>query len=156
MSVAEASLEAPGLFRYGWPFLHTPAAPAAGANFSYTVPGQYLVQPLSVHVRLVASADAADREVVVEYQTAAGERFDLNGVATTVTASQTADYVFSAYQAVGEFTVASSALVPLHPVILVPTEILKITVVNIQATDQLSLIRIRWQQYESNSPVPGA
>lgn len=149
-------METPGLLRYGWPSLFTPPAPAAGASYSYTIPGNYLVQPLSVHVRLVADANVASREVVVEYQDAAGSRFDLNGVATTVTAGLTADYVFSAYQAVAEFTVASSALVPLHPVILVPTEILKITVVNIQATDQLSLIRIRWQQFESNSPVPGA
>lgn len=107
-------------------------------------------------VRLVADANAASREVVVEYQDSGGNRYALAGVATTVTAGNTADYFFSAFLGTGEFTVASSALVPLPPLMLRPSDKLAITVVNVQATDQLSRIRIAWELFDSNSIVPGA
>lgn len=150
------TLDAPPLLRNGYPYLVTPASPAAGASYSYQVPGNYFMRPISVYCKLVADANVASREVVVEYQTAEGTRFDLSGVATTVVASNTGVYVFSAFQALAEFTVDGSALVPLHPTLLMPTEKLAITVVNVQATDQLSQIRIRWEQFFSDSPVPGA
>lgn len=147
-------LDAPGLLRYGLPDVFFAASPAAGADFSYAVGGQHFHRIIAVHCKLVASATVASREVVVSYETQDGKRFGLAGINTTVTASQTAYYEFSAFQPEAVATVDSSALVPLPPIILAPTQVMKIHVVNIDTTDALSEIRIvREMFYTTNQPV---
>jgi hypothetical protein len=148
-------LDAPPLRRYGLPELVHAASPAAGADFSQAIGGAFYTRIISVFVKLVADANAASREVVVSYETAAGDRFGLAGINTTVTATNTGLYFFSAFQPEAVATVDGSALVPLSPIILAPTQVFKIHVVNIQVGDQLSQIRyVQERFYTQNQPAP--
>lgn len=150
------TVDAPPLWRYGLPETIHQASPAAGADWSYTVTGHDYLRLVSLHCKFVADANAASREVVVSYETNAGERFGLYGINTTVTASNTAYYDFSAFQPEAVATVDSSALVPLGPILLAPTQVIKLHVVNIQATDQLSAIWTVWERfYTTNQPTTG-
>ena len=146
-------LDAPALVRYGLPETIHQASPAAGADWSYTVTGHDYLRLVSLHCKFVADANVASREVVVSYETGNGKRFGLSGINTTVTASQTAYYAFSAFQPEAVATVDSSALVPLSPVLLSPSQVIKLHVVNVQATDQLSDIWTVWERfYTTNQP----
>lgn len=140
-------LDSPALLRYGLPEFKTHTSPAAGADFSYQLPGDFYVRLLSVYCKFVADANAASREVVLQYTDAGDNVFDLAGINTTVTASNTAYYAFSAFQPEVVATVDSSALVPLHPVILAPTQKIILHVVNIQATDALTQVRTNWERF---------
>jgi hypothetical protein len=141
------TLDAPPLPRYGWPSLEYGATPAAGAHFTQQIKGNYLARLVSLHCKLVASATVASREVVVEYRDAAGQRFGLSGINTTVKASETGYYDFNAFQPECIATVDGSALVPLNPVLLRPTDDFRVYVVAIDTTDQLSEIRFVWERF---------
>jgi hypothetical protein len=146
-------LDAPVLVRYGIPELVYGAQPAAAADFVGTVDGSFYARLVSVFCRLVADANVASREVVVEYRNAADERFALAGAATTLTAGQTGDYFFSAFLSTDIFTVDGSALAPLPPLMLVPTFDFRIHVVNAQVGDQLSMIRyVQERFYTTDTP----
>jgi hypothetical protein len=154
--LAQPVLDSPPLVRYGLPELIEAASPAAGADFTATVDGNYFVRLVSVFCRIVCSADAASREVVVEYQTAEGNRFALTGAATTITAGLTGDYFFSSSLGEDIFTVDSSVLAPLPPMLLAPTQKFLIHVVAMDNTDQLSRIRYVWERfYTTNQPPSG-
>lgn len=146
-------LDSPPLLRYGLPELKSHAAPAAGTDFTYQLPGDFYVRLVSVYCKFVADGNAASREVVLQYLDAESNVFDVAGINTTVTATNTAFYSFSAFQPEAVATVDSSALVPLHPVILAPTQKFRLHVVNVQAGDALSLIRTNWERfYTTNEP----
>jgi len=121
--------------------------PAAGADFSLTMEGRYITRLLSVHVRLVSDATVANREVVLEYRNDANLRYELAGAPVTWPASSTVDYEFNIHQGQAEWVVDSSVLVPLPRTFLPEGFNLRIHVVNIQATDALSAIRIYWERY---------
>lgn len=155
MHRAAPTLDAPALERYGYPELVYGTSPAAGADFSVQFGGQFFQRIVSVVVKLVTDGTAANREVVVSYEDAGGNRFGLCGINATVAASSTAYYAFSAFQPEVVATVDSTALVPLHPLILRPTDVFKIHVVNIQATDQLSAIRYVQERFYTHGQPPG-
>jgi hypothetical protein len=146
-SVVIPALDSPPLPRYGWPSLEYGATPAAGAHFTKTIEGNYLARLVSLHCKLVTSATVASREVVIEYRDAAARRFGLSGINTTVTASNTQYYEFSAFQPEAVATVDGSALVPLNPILLRPTDDFRVYVVAIDTTDQLSEIRFVWERF---------
>lgn len=153
MHPAAPILDSPPLVRVGLPFVEYGVSPAAATDFSYTVKGDHFVRLVSVFCRLVCDANVASREVVVSYENQAGDRFGLAGAATTLPASQTGDYFFSATLGTDIFTVDSSALAPLPPILLRPTEVFKLHVVNVQAADQLSRIRYVVERfYTTNQP----
>lgn len=156
MHLAAPVLDAPPLDRYGLPELVYGTTPAAGAHYSAAIPGQFITRLLSLHVKLVADANVASREVTIEYRNADGLRFALAGINTTVVASQTAYYEFSVFQPEAVATVDSSALVPLPPLLLMPTFDFRVYVVNIQATDQLSQVRYVWERFYTQGQPPRA
>lgn len=146
-------LDSPALLRYGLPEFKSHTSPAVATDFTYQLPGDFYVRLVSVYCKFVADANAASREVVLQYLDAENNVFDLAGINTTVTANNTGLYAFSAFQPEAIATVDSSALVPLHPVILAPTQKFRLHVVNVQAGDQLSLIRTNWERfYTTNQP----
>jgi hypothetical protein len=147
-------LDSPPLRRYGLPSLERGANPAAGADFVQPIEGQWLTRLLTVSCRLVCSADVASREVVVEYRDAEDVRYAVAGAATTLTAGETGDYFFSAFLGTDIFTVDSSALCPLPPLLLSPTHDFRIHVVNVDNTDQLSLIRWTWERFYTTDQPP--
>jgi hypothetical protein len=155
-TVAIPTLDAPPLPRYGAPSLEYGASPAAGAHFVQAIAGNYFARLISLHCKLVCSATVASREVVIEYRDAAGKRFGLSGINTTVTAGLTAYYEFSAFQPEAVATVDGSALVPLNPILLRPTDDFRVYVVAIDTTDQLSEIRFVWERFLTAGEPPGA
>lgn len=125
-------------------------APAAGADFTLPMEGRYVTRLLALRVRLVTDANVANREVVLEYLTGDALRFALMGAPVVVTAGDTVDYVFQAGQGQAEWPCDDSIIVPLVPVFLVPTEAIKLHVVNVQVGDQLSGIRILWERWPTD------
>jgi hypothetical protein len=151
---AQPLLDSPPLVRYGLPSFERGVSPAAGAHFTQEITGQFHTRLLTVSCRLVTSATVASRQVVVEYRDDGDVRVALAGPATSSPASQTNDYFFSAFLGTDVFTVDSTALAPLPPLLLPPTYDFRIYVANIQAADQLSNIRFTWERfYTTNEPA---
>lgn len=147
MELLAPTLDAPQMRRYGPPELVLGTSPAAGAHFVHADAQGYWWRLLSVHVRLVTDANAANREVVLEYRDIQDQRFDLMGINVTQAASLTGDYVFSAFQPGVVATVNSSSLIPLHPTLLYPGCDFRLFVVNVQAGDQLSRVRFQVERF---------
>lgn len=122
-------------------------SPAVATDFSYTLEGRYITRLLSLHVRLVADANAANREVVLEYRNDANLRYMLAGAPVTWPANTTVDYDFGVWQGQAEWVVDSSVLVPLPAAFLPAGYNFRVHVVNMQATDQLSAIRFQCERF---------
>jgi hypothetical protein len=148
---AVQTLDSPPLVRYGLPEYRLGDAPAAAAHFVQAVEGAFFVRLVSLHVRLVTDANAANRTVLVEYRDDADRRYDLSGAPVTQPASTTTDWIFSAFQAQAEWEIDGTVLVPLHPVLLLPTHDFRVFVDNVQAGDQLSLVRFVWERFYTTS-----
>lgn len=140
-------LDAPPLRRYGIPELVEAASPAVATDFTQELGGRFLVRFLAIFVRLDTDANAANREVVVEYRSAGDLRFALFGAPATVPADDVVEYAFSVYQPRAEWEVDSSVIVPLGPALLPPTFDMRIHVVNVQAGDQLDRVRFVWERF---------
>lgn len=147
MELVAPVLDSPPLARYGLPEYVVGDSPAAGANFTQLIEGRYHTRLVSLFVRLVTDANAANRTLRLELLDGQSNVFDVAGNPVTYPASSTEDYSFSAYQAQGEWEVAATNLVPLHPVLLPPTFSFRIAVTNIQVGDQLSRIRWVWERF---------
>lgn len=153
-ALREPDLDSPPLVRYGLPEYVLGASPAAGADFTQAVDGNFFARLISVHARLVTDANAANRTVCVEYRDGNGNRYMLSGTATTQAATLTADWIFSAFQPATVAAVDTSNLVPLVPMLLLPTHDFRVHVVNVQAGDQLSRIRFVWERfYTTGTPT---
>ena len=148
------TLDSPPLVRYGLPERVFGTSPAAGTDFTQAVDARYFVRLMSVFCRLVTDATVASREVVLEYRDQAANRYDLMGAPVTVSATSTNDYCFSSFQGQADWPEDSSILVPLHPVILLPSDDFRLHIVNVQATDQLSRIRFVWERFYSQDQPP--
>jgi hypothetical protein len=147
-------LDAPALYRVGLPEYERGASPAAGEHFAPALDGSYFYRLLSLHVRLVTDATAADRTVVIEYRDTEDSRYDLSGNPVTQDESTTTDWIFSVFTEHGEWPVDDTILVPLHPVLLLPTHDFRVFVDNVQAGDQLSRIRFMFERfYTTGQPV---
>lgn len=146
-SLVAPLIDSPAMRRYGPPELVLATSPAAGADFVFAEASGYWWRLLSVHVRLVNSADAANREVVVEYRDTQDQRFALYGAPVTFPASDTIDYVFSVFQPRAEWEVDATVVVPLGADLLYPGCDFRIHVVNMDNTDQLSRIRFQLERF---------
>jgi hypothetical protein len=122
-------------------------APAAGADYAVTMDPRYVTLLESVFVHLVTDANAANREVVLEYRTGEALRFAVFGAPTVVTATTTVEYSFVAGLPSASWPIDSTILVPFEPLPLVGSESFRLHVVNMQATDALTLIRYTWQRF---------
>lgn len=133
-----------------WPAIREPflgASPAAGASFTQAMEGRYTTRLVSLHCKLVTDANAANREVVLEYRNDQNVRYALMGAATTVPDSTTVYYEFNRSQPVAEWPVDSSILVPIDPMWLPAGWNFRLYVVNVQATDALTEIRGVWERF---------
>jgi hypothetical protein len=134
-------LDAPPLRRFGGPELVFGASPAVATDFVQAAEDGYFVRYLSIFVRLDTDANAANREVVVEYRSGEDLRFGLYGAPVAWPANEVAEYAFSAFQPRAEWEVDSSVIVPLGPLLLPLGSDMRIHVVNVQAGDQLDRVR---------------
>jgi hypothetical protein len=147
-------LDAPPLVRYGLPEYVRRDNPAAGAEFTEELGGNYFVRLVSLFVRIVTNATVATRTLRLEYRDAADNVYHVNGNPVTYPASSTEDFAFSAFHPHGEWEVSATNLVPLAPLLLPPTHDFHIEVTNIQVGDQLSAISFVWERfYTSAAPA---
>jgi hypothetical protein len=146
-------LDSPPLVRYGNPQRVFGASPAAGTDFTFAPDGRFYTRLVSVFCRLVTDANVANREVVVELRDQQAQRYDLSGLPVVATANTTVDYAFNIFQPVANSPCDSTLLVPLHATLMFPSDDMRLHVVNVQAGDQLSRIRIVLEQfYATNQP----
>lgn len=121
--------------------------PAAGANYTLNIPGQFATRLLAVTFRLVCDANAANRVVTVDYLDGAGNTYCSSGAAAVITANQTQDYFGHVDHGTAEWNTNTPVFFPLADVILTPGRQMQITVANKQAGDQLSRIFKVWERY---------
>lgn len=122
-------------------------SPAAAADYAVTMEGRYVTRLVALKVLLTTDANAANREVVLEYRTAEAERFALFGAAVVVTASDTVTYHFQRDIPEAQWSVDDSILVPIADYALLPTESFRLHIVNVQAADTLTVIRYTWERF---------
>lgn len=127
------------------------ASPAAGANFSVAVPGEFEQALLSITFQLVTDATAANRFVELVYTDGNNKTFYRSGLPGAVTASTTATFCFAVHPQSGAANTGNQVYAPLAPLVLVPPNTIGITVTNIQATDQLSAIVMRVARFQSGT-----
>lgn len=144
-------LDAPPLVRYGLPEYVRRDNPAAGAEFTEELGGNFYVRLVCLFVRIVTDANAANRTVRLEYRDAADNVYHVNGNPVTYPASSTEDFAFSAFHPRGEWEVAATNIVPLGQLLLPPTHDFHIEVNNIQVGDQLSRISFVWERFYTTS-----
>ena len=132
-------------------------APGANTNFALSLDSRFVWRFVGVKFSLTTDANAANRIVTFDYADGNGTVFMRNGAGVIVTASTTA-LVFQgkAHQGTSDFTSSGSDLstifFPIEPVYLVGSQQVQINVVNKQAGDTLTAIRLFAEQY-TNRPA---
>lgn len=138
----------PTAFR-GTPTLFNIGDPAAGANVVDDVPSGARWRIQSATMRLVTSVTVANRRMVLEFQRSTGQVLARAVGADTVPASQTAEFSFAPYG----FDAASRDGFRLVAIpsefILDQTDVIATAVVNLQAGDQISMIRLSVEEWFS-------
>jgi hypothetical protein len=103
-------------------------------------------------VRLVTDANAADRQVQLQYRDEADNVYYISAPPVTWPASETHDHSFSAWTGQADWTTTLPTVVPLAPLLLQPGHDFAIVVNNIQATDALSRIRFVVEKFYPPDP----
>lgn len=140
-------LDSPPLERYGLPEYVRRPNPAVATAFTELLGGDWFVRPLTVFCRLVADANVASRDVSLEYLDNQGNTYAFYASGTAVTAGQTRDMSWSAWQTSIAVVGTSTHLMPLAPLVLPPTHSLTVKISNVQVGDQLSRIAINWERF---------
>ena len=141
--------------RYGVPERIVATSPAAGADFTQAVDGHDYARLNSLFVRLVTSAAVANRQLVLEYRDAGGNRWAVTGATAAQTATNTVDYFFSCFRPEEKTAIDGTTLLPLDPLVLLPSDNFRIHVALMDAGDQLSRIRFFWERFYSDVRIPG-
>lgn len=119
------------------------ASPAAGANATYAVQGVVAVRPLAARATLTTDSNAADRFLAVDYLKAGGASYVRNGDGPAITAATTAQaFEWSANRGQGAWVSGGAIFLPLLPIWLPVGMAIRFTVDAIQATDQLSGLKL--------------
>lgn len=126
-------------------------APAAATDYAVTMEGRYVTRLVALKVLLTTDANAANREVVLEYRNAEAERIALFGAAVVVTASDTVTYFFERGIPEAQWSVDDSILVPIADMPLLPSESFRVHIVNVQAADTLTVIRYTWERFYTDA-----
>lgn len=155
-ALAAPDIDSPPLQRYGFPQWTTGVSPAAGAEYTETFPGQYFTRILSVAFLLTPDANAANRQVALEWRDDADVRVMFTGPVVTVPASDATNFVFDVWRDQDAWEVSSTVLARMPPIIVPPTYDFTIKVENIQAGDTLTKIRILREVFFTSGQPPGA
>lgn len=132
-------------FRYdeGWVDYIDVAQPAAGANKSVGVPGEYGLRVLAARATLATDANVANRLLSLDFVTANGVTRVRNCAAVVWTANTSAQaFVWNHAWHVSEWATNTPVLIPLLGLLLPPTWLVQFTVDSIQAGDQLSALSL--------------
>lgn len=132
---------------YDWLDVTTPAA---GAAASVTVAGDYYLRVIAARLSITTDGNAANRFVSLDYVNARGITYVRNAASTVITASTTGQAFEWNYQrTIAEWNSNTPILCPCLDMWLPPGFAVKFAVDNIQATDQISGLRLSVMKYPS-------
>lgn len=123
------------------------ASPAAGQNFQLKPDARWIHRLVACTYTLVADANAANRQVTLEYRDGSNLSYCVDGRALVVTANLTRRFNGSLARGSGEDVANADAYFVVTPVFLIPGHTLNIIVANIQAGDQLSAIQFLFDRF---------
>lgn len=127
------------------------AKPAAGANFSFTCQPYDRWRLVAARFTLTTDANVADRYVTIDYLDGTGTAVASDGAAVAVTAGTTSQvFTGSINRGTSEWNNASAVFFPLSGLWIEAGQVVKITVANIQAADQLDKIRFTFDRWPEN------
>lgn len=132
-------------FRYeeGWVDYVDVAQPAAGANASVSVPGQYGMRVLAARAKLTTSATVANRYVSLDYIDANSVTRARNITSVAIAASATAQPIeWNHAWHVSDHSTGSTIVVPVMPLLVPPAWSIRFTVDGIDTTDQLASLSL--------------
>lgn len=158
--IVAPELGAPPLRRFAPPALVVGASPGAATEFTQEINDGMWWRLLTLFVRLTTDANAANRTLRIEYRDEAANLLHVNGNAVTYPASSAEDFSFSVWHPRGEWEIEPDTnLVPLAPLLLLPSWDFNINVDNMQAADTLTRIRFVVEKFyppESADYAPGS
>ena len=149
-------LDSPPLIRRGLPEYVQRPSPAVATAFREAIPGQYFARFITVFCRVVTDANVANRTVAIEYRDHEQNRMVLAGAPVVQTATTTTDYAFTAWLGQPDWAVISTVLVPIPPLLLLPTFDMGIIIDTVQAGDQISRVRFMWETFYTTDQPPVA
>src|SRR5438034_242293 len=133
-----------------------PDPPAAGANYTYTVPGDTRVVIVAAMCELTTAAGGPQRYVSLQMFTWTGRRFLVAGTAAPQDPASTSAYSWQSAAAAGVWAVDDAALAGMPRLMLLPQCTVTITVTGLQAGDQLSQIALVREMYPPRDVDAGA
>ena len=116
--------------------------PAPGANLSYSFPGSEYTRVVAVTFKLVTSAQAATRTVLLNYVDGSGVAMGQFSPNFTQTATNTCVYTFGLDLNVFGASNAAALGAPLFEMFLRRGQKLTTAITNIQTSDQISNVRL--------------
>lgn len=122
-------------------------SPAAATDYTQTIEGRYVARLVSIRALLTTDANAANRELVLQYRDAGGTVLEVFGAGVVVTASDTVTYYFQRSIKEAQWSVDDSIVVPIADEPLLPTESFRLHIVNAQAADTLTVIRYTVERF---------
>jgi hypothetical protein len=145
---------APFTREQGYTDFFTPASPAAGANYSFTV-GSLSVdyaRIVAVKATLATDANAADRLFSVDYRSGRAGTM-IRNAATVLLTANTAATVFQWDHAhsVSEWQTGTPVFAPLVDIVLTPGWTVQLTVDSIQAGDAITAIAVTLEKFYPDS-----
>jgi hypothetical protein len=147
MALAAPVLDSPPLRRDSPPALMVGVTPAAGVNFTQAVNDGLWWRLITVFCRVVTDANAADRQLQLQYLDQESNVWNIDTPPVTFPASQTTDYSFAAGRGQADWTAALPVIVPLTPVLLQPGHSFRLALTSIQATDAISRVRYTVEKF---------
>ena len=137
-------------FRHGRGYrsLTQPASPAAGATYTYTVPGDKWKRLIGCSFTLTTSNAVANRIVTVDYSQPDKGHFLSDGASVVQTASATGVFYGSNERGNSEWNTGTAAFFPLWGGFLESGMQVTINVANIDTADQLSAISLVFETFE--------
>lgn len=154
------ALLAPFTQQQGYLAIDSPASPAAGANYSFTVGSlnvSYL-RVVAVMATLTTDANVASRLFALDFKARGATA--VRAAATTLILANTSATVFQWDQAheVSEWNTGTPVFVPLPDLVLSPGWTVQLTVDNIQVGDTITAITFVterfWPGSSSDEPEP--
>ena len=126
------------------------ATPAAGSTASFTVPGEFSMRVLAAMATITTSAAAANRYVALDYLWAGTTVVARNGAGLVVVANTTnLQFSWNFERSQAEWATNTPVLAPLLAVDLPPSTVVRFSVDNIQAADQLSALSLLVEKFET-------
>lgn len=144
-------------FRYdeGWVDYLDVAQPAAGANATVQVPGQFGMRVLAARATLATDANAANRLLSLDYINANSVTRVRNCASVVWTANTTAQaFIWNHAWALSEWNTNTPVLMPVLPLLLPPGWLIRFTVDSVQVGDQLSALSLVVLKVPTGSSEP--